>query len=208
MFKKLGGEHTIDVDLLPDDPLVLDVGCRGFQFDYEILELRPKAKIIALDPDPEMVDPKHPRITFIRAAMTHKNSQKVSWQGPGGDGSYIICTDQDDPGYRWGAYQPDIDKVHEVRNTSIADISLSGFDVVKLDCEGSEFGILEAWPGPIATQISVEFHDFIDRNRWNDAYFEKLFAGPLKDYEVKLFGLTPMGPAPSYGHWDTLLVLK
>jgi FkbM family methyltransferase len=207
------GEHTIDVDILPEEPIVLDVGCRGFAFDREILALRPKARILAMDPAPDVEDPKEEGIIFLRRAMTEKVVSHVWWQGSG-DGAYIASGDDPhDPGYRWP-------RVNDPSSVQVPNISIHGlmeefkkvndskFDVVKLDCEGSEFGILEHWPGPIATQISVEFHDFVDRGRWNDRYFENLFAGPLHDYEVKLFGLTPMGPGAHMGHWDSLLVLK
>jgi FkbM family methyltransferase len=203
------GEHTIDIDLLPEEPLVLDVGCRGFAFDREILALRPKARIIALDPDPEIEHPLEKEIIFMHKALTEKVVDRVVWQGPG-DGAYIVGNgDPHDSGYRW-PINPN--QIHaEVQNTTMYRLLAEygpHFDVVKLDCEGSEFGILEAWPGPFVKQISVEFHDFVDRRRWNGDYFENLFAGPLHDYNVVLFGLTPMGPGNHMGHWDSLLVLK
>jgi hypothetical protein len=50
-------EHTVDVDLLPEAPIVLDVGCRWFDFSKEILRIRPDARIVALDPGPDIEDP-------------------------------------------------------------------------------------------------------------------------------------------------------
>lgn len=220
-LKQLGGEHTVDIDLLPEAPLVLDVGCRGFEFDREILALRPKARIIALDPDPTIEAPPEKEITFLRAALTHRVDKTVIWQGPG-EGAYITASDDPyNPGYKWGtvlgqpsAEVPNYTLRQLMQLQSIARLhrqmggTSDGFDLVKLDCEGSEFGILENWPGPIATQISVEFHDTIDRERWNDEYFKNLFAGPLCDYRVIQHELLPMGPGPSYGHWDDLLILN
>ena len=202
-IQKMGAEHSIDVDLLPEVPVVLDVGCRGYEFDHEILKIRPRAKIIAVDPDPEIHAPEDTRIFFLRLAITELPATSVKWQGPG-EGSYICDVPS---GYGWGGGSP-----VNVHNSTIPalmkQLGIEHFDVVKLDCESSEFGILSLWPGPIATQISVEFHDCMDRERWNDAYFEKLFAGPLKDYNVALFGLTPLGPGNTMGHWDSLFVLK
>lgn len=181
---------------------MLDVGCRGFEFDHGILALRPKARIIALDPDPIITQPEESRIEFHRKAMTERQEGKVWWQGPG-EGAYIAGK-PGDPGYGWGVQNQRL--AAAVENCTIKDFG-DRFDLVKLDCEGSEFGILENWPGPIAKQISVEFHDFINRQRWNDAYFEKLFAGPLRDYSVVKFEVSPIGPANSLGHWDSLLVI-
>ena len=207
-IRKLGAEHSVDVDLLPSEPLVLDVGCRGFEFDRELLKIRPKSRIIALDPDPSIESPEEPEILFLQKALTEREIDSVLWQGEG-DGSYI-CGKPGEPGYGWGV--ADNSKTAQVSNTTIRKLmrvlDIEHFDLVKLDCEGSEFGILENWLGPIATQISVEFHDWVDRNRWDDAYFKKLFSGPLKDYNVVLWGLTPLGPGHSLGHWDSLLVRK
>ncbi len=84
------------------------------------------------------------------------------------------------------------------------------FALVKLDCEESEFGILENWPGPIATQISVEFHDWTGpwetKAKNSPTYYPNLWAGPLRDYEVVQHELSKVGEG--VGHWDTLLRLK
>ena len=208
-LQKLGAEHTIDVDLLPKAPKILDAGCRGFEFDLELLKLRPAAKIIALDPDPTIDKSPDRRIAFIRAALTEKDVKSVCWQGPSGDGAFIIGG-ENDPGFRWPVH--DAASVAEVANVTLKQImdefKIAHFDLVKLDCEGSEFGLLESWPGPIATQISVEFHDCMNRTRWNEEYFERLFSGPLRDYDRALWGLTPLGPANTLSHWDTVLVKK
>src|SRR5690349_14204704 len=42
--------HTVDLDLLPECPMVLDVGCRDFDFTRALLALRPVTCMIALDP--------------------------------------------------------------------------------------------------------------------------------------------------------------
>ncbi len=206
---KPGGEHTIDLDLLPAVPTVLDVGCRGFAFDYDILKFRPQAKIFALEPDPAVLKPDDLNVTFLNSAMTHIQTPNIKWQGGGdGEGSYIV-TGPGHPGYDWPIIDPA--QARDVENVTLQILmigfGIQKFDLVKLDCEGSEFGILENWPGPIATQISVEFHDYANRNRWNMAYFLKLFAGPLKDYRVVQFEDTPIGPTKALGHWDSLLVL-
>jgi hypothetical protein len=81
------------------------------------------------------------------------------------------------------------------------------FDLVKLDIEGAEFDVLEHWPGPVATQLSIEFHDAFDKRFYDAAYFERLFAGPLADYRVVQHEAM-REPYPDIGHWDSLLVLK
>lgn len=195
--EKLAG-HSIDVSLLPERPLVLDVGCRDFGFCGEILLLRPAAKILAFDPDPAIEPPADERIRFVCKAVTHSRDSMLPWNS-GGEASYI------------GQGENSV----LVPNVAMTDLIFAprlhakdSYDLIKLDCEGSEFGILENWPGPIAQQISVEFHDYADRDRWNDAYFEKLFAGPLKDYRIAQHELQPIGPANTLGHWDSLLIIR
>ena len=79
------------------------------------------------------------------------------------------------------------------------------WDLVKLDCEGSEFAILENWPGAIARQISVEFHDGADPANRTDRYFE-LLAAKLPDYDWVKHEKFKQGAW--WGHWDSLIVLK
>jgi FkbM family methyltransferase len=43
----------------------------------------------------------------------------------------------------------------------LADCNVPQADIVKLDIEGSEWGVLEGMQAPLARQISVEFHDFV-----------------------------------------------
>lgn len=205
---KLGAEHSVVADLLPEAPVVLDVGCRGFEFDIELLKLRPLARIFAFDPDPAIDDPGVRGIVFSRKAVTERDVEGVIWQGPG-EGAFI-CGNKGDPGYGVGVINPaEAVTVESVTvETVMREHDVERFDLVKLDCEGSEFGILESWPGPIATQLSVEFHDFAQPQRWTEEYFEKLFAGPLRIYQRVLFGVTPLGPGNSMGHWDSVLVLK
>lgn len=195
-IEKLAG-HSVDVSLLPDRPLVVDVGCRDFGFSNAILRHRPEAIIIALDPDAEIEPPRDERIAFLPKALTHLPDESLRWERRG-EASSIVT--------EGGELVPNI----RLKDLDFA-LHFHGkerFDVVKLDCEGSEFGILENWPGPIARQISVEFHDFTDRARWNDAYFEKVFSGPLKDYRIVQHDLQPIGPFDTMGHWDSLLILR
>jgi len=79
------------------------------------------------------------------------------------------------------------------------------FDLIKLDCEGSEFQILEKWPQHhygIARQISVEFHDGTPSgpNR-TEIYYADLFA--KLGYRVIQHEVTKQGDW--IGHWDTVL---
>ncbi len=201
---KLAG-HTVDLDLLPERPVVLDVGCRGFDFTREVLALRPSAKILALDPDPHI----ECAITgegwmFFRAALVGDGRDWANYAGWSTGEGNLIC----DVSPHYAERSHTVPCVNITRLMSMMPVSHC--DLVKLDCEESEFGILEAWPGPIATQISVEFHDWT--GPWESAaknsptYYPNLWAGPLRDYEVVQHDLSRQGEG--VGHWDTLLRLR
>ena len=188
--------HTVDVDLIPRHPRVLDVGCRMQEFCTEFERISPEALFTCLEPDPATKGRALPialtggRIAAALYAKFPGDGMANHLASGPVEGAEMLC-------------------VRAMRIEALmSSLAIEHWDVVKLDCEGSEFSILESWPGPIATQISVEFHDYQDRKRWNDAYFAKLFSGPLKDYRVVQHELTPVGPGNTLGHWDSLLVLK
>ena len=199
--------HSIDLAALPEAPEVLDVGCRGFAFCKSLLKLRPFARITAMDPDPLLTLEEMPvGVLFLRAALVGDERLTSNYAGwSNGDGN-LLC--ESAPWYA--------EREHTVPCLNItalmARLKVSYWDLVKLDCEESEFQILENWPGPIAGQLSVEFHDWTGewRKKAKDdpAYYPRLFNGPLKDYEVLKHELSTVGPGPAWGHWDSVLRLR
>jgi FkbM family methyltransferase len=200
-------EHTIDVDLLPEIPIVLDVGCRRFDFTDAILKLRPGAIVIAMDPDKEIASGVFSisgssagplNCMFWNMALVGDGKTKSNYASySDGEGNLLI---EGDKYYDAKIYEvPCIDITTLMRHCEV-----KRWDVVKLDCEGSEFDILWNWPGPIATQISVEFHDGADATK-NLAYFEDLWRR-LPDYRIAQHPRAKLGDW--FGHWDSVLTLK
>lgn len=189
--------HTIDEARLPARPAVLDVGSRNYGFTNALLEIRPLANIVCLEPDP-LVKP-HPQARLYRNALVGDNRVEDEYYSYStGEGN---CLKGDT---RLSVY-PDWTrtKVHCIR---LPVLGRSHWDLIKLDCEGSEFGILENWPESVtADQITVEFHDYQDRATWEDAYFAALFA-KLPQFEVVQHEDFQQGCA--VGHWDSLLVRR
>lgn len=195
-------DHSVEETRVPSKPVVLDVGCRNFGFTKAVLARWPEARIVALDPDPIIKDPGLPNVAYIPMALVHDDRKESGYASYStGEGNFLT----------------ELSAYYDAKMLRVPCITIQRlmeqcgvvhWDMVKLDCEGSEFGILENWPGPIATQLSVEFHDYTDLNRWNDAYYARLFAERLPWYEALKHGLTPIGPGPSYGHWDSVLALR
>ena len=192
--------HTFDESLLPLEPRVLDVGSRNFAFAVGVRAIRTKAEVLCLEPDPGVES--RPDMRLLHAAMVGDGRKRGLYAVCGtGEGNFILN--------EWRP-RSDVGYARPVECVDIRDITdatrVEKWDLVKLDCEGSEFGILEHWPlGGIAGQITVEFHDFTNHARWNDEYFTWLWT-QLPDYEVVQHEFFKQGEA--WGHWDTLLVRK
>lgn len=199
--------HTIDVDLLPDAPIVLDVGCRWFDFTRGILAWRPKARIIALDPSSDVTSPiawppdqLEGQVQFSHVALVGGDEFSTNFaEGISGDGGGNFALQAESHGdYR----------IRRVLAMNLGKLmhshQVKHFDAIKLDCEGSEFGILENLPGPIATQISVEFHD------WTGPHAERGCGPAIANleslgYRTIQHELSKQGTG--IGHWDSLFVL-
>jgi FkbM family methyltransferase len=197
--------HTIDLDAVRELPVVLDVGCRGFGFGREMLSYRPGACVVAMDPDPEMpLDNSQDMVFLCEALVAGDRCESLYATHSTGEGNFLCDVV---PHYARSLTVPCVNITQLMERLGIVH-----WDVIKLDCEGSEFEILENWPGPIAEQISVEFHDWTGepelRCKNDPAYYPALFAGPLKDYDVVQHELSTVGPNPAWGHWDSLLRLK
>lgn len=212
--------HTVDLDLLPDAPIVLDAGCRGFAFSKDILALRPKARVIAMDPDRLIWDQKIPGVEFVQAGLVGDNRvcsgyvSTTAWSDGGANFLAPLGTTKrvfrQDCGWEFSRFE-----LEEVACTNISNLMLSTgikhWDLVKLDIEGEEFQVLERWPGPIATQISVEFHDFTGpmRHRVDAGYYENILWPKLPWYRIARHDWIDLNGSPAhFGHWDSLVVLK
>ncbi len=193
--------HTVDLDLIPDAPIVLDVGCRDFDFTNQFRRRKSASTVIALDPSPDVSIISTAETWFMQLALVGKErNMALLAMHSSGEGNFL-CDDV--PWYADAAAVKCI-----TLPALMEECRVKFWDVVKLDCEGSEFGILENWPGPVARQISIEFHDWT--GPWEGYvagdYYERLFAGPLKEYEVVQHELSKQGEG--VGHWDTLLRLR
>jgi len=207
--------HTIDLDLLPEAPTVLDVGCRWWGFVNEILALRPAARVIAMDPDPDIeteeLKAMPGRTEFLCMALAASSGAMEYESYFTGVGNFLKPYGTPHLEQQAASYTAaGQGKRLVVGCVTIRDVMLltnvKHWDVVKLDCECAEFPILESWPGPIATQISVEFHDYVHRTKWDARYFQGLFERLAKiGYRVVQHEDQYVGGG--WGHWDSLLAL-
>lgn len=195
--------HSYDESLLTPGGCVVDVGARGFRFTQHMADIG--QYVIAIEPDESceylgdggmMVHCLHEALVgdpYLSEAMyagwSDGTGNMLAKERPAHAETYVAV-----PCLTLGALmeQECIDR----------------FDLVKLDCEGSEYEILWNWPRHAAVQISVEMHDFLGM-RPRESYYDELFAGPLRDYDIiqhEWREMSPENPIPNY--WDSLLCLK
>jgi FkbM family methyltransferase len=191
--------HTVDLDLLPEAATVLDVGCRWFDFSDSVLTHRPHARIIGMDPARDVADLSGKLKGFMPLALVGPGLRRQRFAHfSTGEGDFITTLERFHDA-----------EMYEVECVGIHDVmyacGVTHFDLVKLDCEGSEFGILENWSGPIATQISVEFHDWDKPHYRSETYYDRLWK-QLPWYRIVQHEFSQQGTG--VGHWDTLLTLR
>jgi hypothetical protein len=182
-------EHSVDIDLLSRG-LVIDGGCRGFQFSVAIWDLG--CEVIAFD----LEDMEVPwQIKFVKAALMDK----------AGDYHFVQTRDQQ---------AKFISSVGEpVKGLAMMDVLRDAVkdgqevDVLKMDLEGSEYFILtDPEFEPIPKQISIEWHEHCHKQLHDDR-FEKCVQNLSRHYVAVQHKRTQAHGA-GWNYWDSLFVRK
>lgn len=198
------GEHTIDASLLTPKGWVLDAGCRDFTFSRELA--RRGCRVVALDADPTVQDPNIDGVHFRNRAIAAVAGTFNFCMHENPEARFLVKPGESVPGR-------ETVEVHAVTIRDLTDNTyclncrrgIVVWDVVKLDVEGAEYGILRTWPGPIARQISVEFHEHCQPQP--QSVYDEIFAHLGQWYEVVQHEKTARHCThPNY--WDSLFVLK
>lgn len=165
--------HSIIASMIKPDGWVLDVGCRGFEFSLAVAKLG--ARVVAMDPDPDVIREHQKRpelgaIYFVPKALV----------ATGKGGRYTLSRIADYEGEA-NSIAMDFGGEHvDVEGVDLASVmrtfSVAMWDCIKLDCEGSEYSILETLPGGVADQIAVEFHDHTGANPGGENTYRRLRA--------------------------------
>lgn len=127
-------EHTIDLDLLPKRGLILDLGCRGFQFTDYFKEFGHVVYPLDIDSFDR---------PYYQCAIAGYNGKAGILRGSDPQGTRIM------PGCDVPAYT--LEKFSE-------HVGVEFWDVIKIDIEGSEMPVIMNMEKAIAKQLSIEFH--------------------------------------------------
>lgn len=185
------GEHSVDLHLLSRG-IAMDVGCRGFEFSKQMLYLG--CHVLAFDIE-DMEAPSG--IIFIKAAVSNEVKQ-----------GYYVDTKDPQAKYLSNNGIPirvtTLDVIYETGKDAAPKLDV---DILKLDCEGSEYLILSD-PNfrPIPKQISVEFHMHCHR-ALHEQYYDKCMENLLKWYEPVKHELT-QAHGSGLNYWDSLFIRK
>ena len=204
-FKTIGG-HTFDDSLLTDG-VIIDVGCRGFEFaDY----FRPKT-VWAIDPDCKVFN-KEEQFDIIFDLNFHLRGLNVAIGSVAGETTYypngeatMIREVDPDPTY------PHIDQKYcktckTITMEDLYKITGENVDILKLDCEGGEYAILGETFKPIPKQITVEFHHHCVPDLHKQKY-QSIIERLEKDYTMHN-AVWEQRHGCGYNFWDTLFIRK
>lgn len=167
MLSKIHG-HTVDESLLTNG-VVIDIGCRDFQFASHF-----KTKTVyCVDPDKEIFRNIPPNVIPVNRAVSNYNGESSYYR----NGEMTALTEI----YKgWE---------HERYNCNVITLSdlyaMTGrnIDLLKLDCEGSEYYILDETFEPIPKMVSVEFHRHM-YPELHDKMYDKVLDTLLLHYNL------------------------
>ncbi len=196
-------EHTIAC-LPKSSGMILDVGCRHFDFSKAMLNRG--YDVVAIEADNEVTPMKHERLQFGNYALvpTSRNGQTQTLIKFGnGTANHLLDVKGSVPKNK---------TTNRVVGLSIAGISrlykVEQWDVIKLDCEGAEYEVLLEWPGPIARQIAVEFHEHTGANVRGEAVYDNILKHLSRWYKVIQHEKSIRHCLSIPNYWDTLLIEK
>lgn len=184
-------EHSVDTSLLPDGANILDIGCRGFLFCGHFDDLG--HNVVAVDADDGLQN----RGKYINCAISDF------------DGKVFLIRNSD-------AQATSISKKCPNEVATVIDcfkletfsngLSISFWDLIKIDVEGSEYEIIMSLEKAPAKQLSIEFHLHTGIYGFEEITMmeNKLLA--LGYFPVKHDISEQHGAGKNY--WDSLWILK
>lgn len=206
MRTELVADHTIAPDLLTPAGWVLDAGANRLHFSAAMVARG--MRVVAMDPQYQGSPPALGALSdsvalspFALSVGEPRNGVMRCYSNDQAN-AVDIGSDTEEGG---------VVAKRTVRCVPIESVmsafNVTSWDLVKLNIEGGEFAVMAQWPGPIAKQISVSFHDFRGMCPADDYYPRMLqhisqWYMPIQHVSDCRYGRSQ----PSY--WDSLFVLR
>lgn len=193
--------HSVRTDLLTSGGHTLDAGARGFRFARRMLELG--QSVVSMDPDPEVEDPK-------LTGLLHRRVALVDGRYPENFLMLHLLPDREARHLGTGSHRYIGVEQIQVRVEDIGEVmkatEVRYWDCVKLNIEGSEYGVLARWPGPIARQIVVSFHEHTSAAHGDSRI--GAIVEHLSQWYVPVQHVKDARYCAGLNYWDSLFVLK
>ncbi len=182
--------HIINEAALVDGGWVLDIGCRGMTL-YS--ELGKSYRYICLDPDPAL-SYNLPNAIFLNYALSPQEGRSKYCGWSDGSGNHLYVGNK--PVHATVDVEVDcitIDKLMQF-------YKVDQFELIKLDCEGSEYDLLLGIDSSVAKQIAVEFHQCVGHNKYgsHQQYIDKLMTSPFGNH----YKIADFYRYPDFEMWD------
>lgn len=175
-------EHTIDLDLLPEKALILDLGCRGFQFTDYFREFGHTVYPVDID----LFDR-----PYYQCAIAGYNGKAGILRGSDPQGTRIT-EGNDVPTYTLDRFSK--------------HVGVDFWDVIKMDIEGSEMPVIMNMKEPLSKQLSIEFHLHCGFYSLPDV---ALMVAKLNSIGYKTIQHNKENRyGAGFNYWDSLFVLK
>ena len=158
--KVVFSEHSYYPDFITDNPILFDLGACYGAFSKHFLEKFPNAKIVLVEANPnnfKKIEIESDNCTLLNKAVSQKENKIIFYEDENSsqNGSVLF-------NYFKGIK-------HEIETTNLEKLfeNFNYIDLVKMDIEGAEWEVLLNAPSDAIlkiNQLSVEFHDFIEKN--------------------------------------------
>jgi FkbM family methyltransferase len=199
-LKTIGG-HTFDETLLADG-VIIDVGCRDFEFAKYFIEQG--KEIYCIDPDSSVFEIAPQNIGIINVAISDKAGDSGIYLN--GEGTCLKEIDPDQTHPFVPCKTMTMDDVYYCTIPDGAPFETVNVDILKLDCEGAEYVILGETFKPIPKQISVEFH-YHCVPELHTKHFDSIMERLSKDYTIHNDVWEPRHGCGN-NYWDILFIRK
>lgn len=191
------GGHTFDETLLKDG-CIIDIGCRGFEFANHFID----KKVFCIDPDPKVFEGVQEKHEHLNVAISNKTGETTYYEN--GEATMIREVDPD-PTYQH-IDRKYANKCKTITMDDLYEITGTNIDVLKLDCEGTEYIILGETFKPIPKQITVEFHHHCVPELHKENY-QSIVVRLSKDYTMQN-DVWEQRHGCGFNFWDTLFIRK
>ena len=203
MNTELVAEHTIAC-LPKSSGMVLDVGCRHFDFSKAMLDRG--YSVVVVEADDKVVPMKHERFRFGNHALvseTQNGKTQTLVKFGNGTANHLLDVRGEVPKNKT------MNLAVGLSITALTELyEVEQWDVIKLDCEGAEYDVLLEWPGSVTQQITVEFHEHTGANVRGKVVYDDILKHLSQWYKVIQHEKSVRHCLSTPNYWDTLLIRK